>query len=144
MREIKFRAFSKKTKKMSIPFGLYESPRFHSEYKGKYCTAGVVPSRFLYETESETKYFYIMQYTGLKDKNGVEIYEGDILKVASNGYSNYISWTGKSCFVEYIEDRCRFIATTGEGYDTRNCFDLNCDAEIEVIGNIYENPELLE
>lgn len=82
-------------------------------------------------------------YTGSKDIRDVEIYDGDILKVASNGHSNYISFHGSNCYVEYNKDGCRFIATTGNGYDTRNAFDLNCDAEIEVIGNIYENKELL-
>jgi uncharacterized phage protein (TIGR01671 family) len=93
---------------------------------------------------SHPEHYVIMQYTGLLDKNGVEVYEEDILKVASNGYSNYISAYGHNCRVEYHEDRCGYIATTGNGYDTRNAFNLNCDAEIKVIGNIYENPELIK
>ncbi|TKI71999.1 hypothetical protein FC756_03035 [Lysinibacillus mangiferihumi] len=83
----------------------------------------------------------LMQYTGLKDKNGKEIYEGDILKTPSvSGKGDIIttiewnefSWKEKLIyspihqFYEYFD----FSDETGE--------------DSEVIGNIYENPELLE
>jgi len=75
----------------------------------------------------------IMQYTGLKDKNGKEIYEGDVLKWDSTGsgdenFIDVISWdNGKSAFMS--------------GEDFLYFEELS---EIEVIGNIYENPELIK
>ena len=114
MREIKFRFWDKDLKKMCN-----RNPLTYD-----FWVDNIVP----------------LQYTGLKDKNGVEIYEGDILKITPDRYSNYISLG----YVEYDHDSARYRVTTGKGYDTRNAFDINCDADFEVIGNIYENPELLE
>ena len=72
----------------------------------------------------------IVQYTGLKDKNGVEIYEGDIIK-----YTHYERTTGIKLVdiypVEWNDD--------GSGYSL--CYGGETR---EVIGNIFENPELLD
>lgn len=68
----------------------------------------------------------IMQYTGLKDKNGVEIYEGDIVRYHSRGKKHVIEW--KECIGEYGE----IVGFEG------------VDEQLQVIGNIYENPELLK
>lgn len=78
----------------------------------------------------------VMQYTGLKDKNGKEIYEGDIIS-----YKYYRGFSGGEkeiiAKVEFIDGCFGFYEFVG--YFNR--YDLN---ESKVIGNIYENPELLK
>lgn len=76
----------------------------------------------------------LMQYTGLKDKNGKEIYEGDIIKA----YDHVIA------VVEYGKQGEKFVeASFYASYGNRG--QSICQMElIEVLGNIYENPELLE
>lgn len=73
------------------------------------------------------------QYTGLKDKNGIEIYEGDIVKTKNSLY-------------KVIYDKCCFWGIDEMGkYPIYQIKHYIMEDEIfEVIGNIYENPELLE
>lgn len=82
--------------------------------------------------------FVLMQYTGLRDKNGKEIYEGDKVKrrIMQDGM-DWIDITcdvrwGKWCYCLYILDK----------YIT--CLDTPVANGCEVIGNIYETPELLK
>ena len=77
----------------------------------------------------------IQQYTGLKDKNGVEIYEGDIIKYITQYYGNKVE---RQKVVEWIDDMQddSFGEPLSMGYRFHG-------GDIEVIGNIYENPELL-
>ena len=79
----------------------------------------------------------LMQYTGLEDKNGVEIYEGDIVETVYNGEV----FAG---VVVYDLSEVDFKVTDGKEKYGRNFQYLAGNDENEVIGNIYENPELLE
>lgn len=70
----------------------------------------------------------LIQYTGLKDKNGNGIYEGDIMKTDS----------GANQYVTYRNDMAMFVCRFKIGAST------NISSTWEVIGNIYENPELIQ
>ena len=79
----------------------------------------------------------LCQYTGLTDKNGVKIFEGDIVKCVSRlDYANMIVIFEDGEFrMVKCEDYKTY--TTGNGYFSVRCFHK------EVIGNIYDNPELI-
>ena len=79
----------------------------------------------------------VMQYTGLKDRNGVEIYEGDIIKLIPSGEYGLVTTFGNSqnLGIEWENSRTAFFTPM---------FYLGCESELEIIGNIYENPELLK
>jgi len=116
MREIKFRAWDKRCGIMTT---LREWDFAHGE-----CLIKHMGESDDCPNESDLE---IMQYTGLKDKNGKEIYEGDIVNWHIEKELLVVAWS-ITCFVmENIE-----------GY----AYGFNNGNFKEVIGNIYENPEL--
>ena len=132
MREIKFRAYDKKEKKMH--YGNMEM--FDDMIGFRFGHFGIDTSKEDIE---------LMQSTGLKDKNGTEIYEGDIVRVPTMGINYSHDHIGG--VVELI-DGCFTVMFSQPVYDITlktyrpslyvKCFTVNND--IEVIGNIYENP----
>lgn len=79
----------------------------------------------------------VMQFTGLQDKNGKEIYERDILEALHPGYLNE---SGKKIVYWREEDACYYLKPV----DASGFLPISFFEEVEVIGNIYENPELLK
>lgn len=79
----------------------------------------------------------LMQSTGLKDKNGVEIFEGDIVLFTIEDGFDYVY--GKPGRINLSPEWGAGVrAIQGGNYSLREC------REVKIIGNIYENPELLE
>lgn len=81
----------------------------------------------------------VMQYTGLKDKNGKEIYEGDVVRGTTDEWDAETK-TDDIVEVEWDSKTCGFLPFSG--YDS-DCGTGTSPRHVEVIGNIYENPELL-
>ncbi|KKM89080.1 hypothetical protein LCGC14_1252180 [marine sediment metagenome] len=115
MRESKFRAWSRKHQKM-----------WHEIQTTAYFHA------FIEDEDIE-----VLQYTGLKDKNGVEIYEGDILGYVSEdegkSYRERVGWD---------KEQLCWGLTNSESY-TVTLAEMG-DGVGEVVGNIYESPHLLD
>jgi len=125
MREIdvRFRAWDKKNKKMVNVRQINWNDRGEIEYING----------------DEASNFVLMQYTGLKDKNGREIYEGDIVKWQSVYVGVYVTEVG----VVDFQHGCFGIKY--KSHNGTNVFwSFTGKEDLEVIGNIYESPELIE
>lgn len=123
MREIKFRVWDKTADK-------FRDLMVYDVKNGK------VVVRFPIETLKKGEY-QLEQYTGLKDKNGKEIYEGDIAKFKN--FNNKLM-VGE---IKYSTEDAMFRLeyTNNSGYQD---WDYASRFNLEIIGNIHENPELLE
>jgi uncharacterized phage protein (TIGR01671 family) len=75
----------------------------------------------------------LMQYTGIKDKNGKEIYEGDIVKCDGYYEDIYVCKYGRASFVLGVQQGNFGLSIV-----------MQDSYQMEIIGNIYENPELLK
>jgi len=142
MREIKFRAWEIKENKMWDVFRLDFSPDQYKPHTIIVGTAneGSMLSKPLHNLSCDSPDFILMQYTGLKDKNGVEAYHKDIC-IGNWPYAD-------KCLIEWDDKRCGFYfrpikpdGTFGKAaYDKG--YKLNA-YKYEIIGNEPENPELL-
>lgn len=84
-----------------------------------------------------------LQYTGLKDKSGKEIYEGDVLKITKEIEDNgFIYKAGQMAMVEW--HHAGFIYNFINIMPDRKIWPFFEGFAVEIIGNIYENPELLK
>ncbi len=112
MREIKFKFWDKDLKKMCE----------RKPNNGDFTHPNIIP----------------LQYTGLKDQNGVEIYEGDIVWYRVNG-------EGRSELSNIVFDskQCGYFIKPLTTYGRLRNLTYSCKKYIVVIGNNYENPELL-
>jgi len=137
MREIKFRAWNKETKIIIMNIqNMYDHLGEWFDNHGKKIDSYDHMSGSSFRGVLNDEDLIIMQYTGLHDSKEVEIYEGDIVNYES------ISPNGKSGQGEvYFEDCgcfCSFMIREGNTAITMGSM------VYKIIGNIYENPELLE
>jgi len=129
MRQIKFRAWDKTSDVMRTDISSIDY-----DSTGNICQINVITGTDILFPEKEA---VLMQYTDLKDKNGVEIYEGDIVDCERHGFTTSIEYYGGAF-------RCRSEGVPLSLYIDECYADKDDNNQLEVIGNIYENPELLE
>jgi uncharacterized phage protein (TIGR01671 family) len=158
MREIKFRAWDKEKQRM-LPVTSMEFNQWWvscTPISDMECNVLEYGERNSFKNEKTDRHI-LMQFAGLTDKNGKEIYEGDILKVKTGWYrskkqsendkfNNSVKgetyWT-----VEHRVFNCRMgymVYGVDRRFNKLLTKSMIFNNEAEVIGNIYENPELLE
>lgn len=130
MREIKLRAWEKDSEEMFYP---------DTTNNNEYFFSGFVDGQLKVATSaySDEKDYMIMQYTGLKDCNGQEIYEGDILKCHHNTLGHVFYLDGG---FRLSSNECELDLENESTYDDLNNY-LIQDNNLVVIGNVFDMPD---
>ena len=133
MREIKFRAWDKEQKVM------YEVKKVDFSEQKVFC-------KQYYLNDWKFSEIELMQYTGLKDKNNKEIFEDDIVKI-EDYYENVrigiIAFDSGTYKLQNLGQNFYYQFGSDGEYDWESIENVDED-NIEILGNIYENPELLD
>ena len=128
MREIKFRAWDKKLKKWTN-YSISNIDGTLIDFLNK--------ETGFWESDRGGERFTLCQYTGLKNINEKEIYEGDIVRAL--GFSKWIG------VAKYSDKNQAFVfECIDKNYSRNIVFMSQFDKSFKILGNIYENPELLE
>ena len=148
--EIKFRAWDKKT----LAMGFVHSINFETDKQLSEAGDVIIhfptdnPAAFIQKIRNILRdEVVLLQFTGLHDKNGKEIFEGDILATSNSDESLEIDlWNKEDFGYTVVEWRNKFSGFTGTKWvwDNTNQPSVYAIEFCEVIGNIYENPELLK
>ena len=129
MREIKFRAWLKEDKKMeNVKTMDFTDKTIRCLKKNEFINAYLLRRVSFDDVE-------LMQYTGLNDKNDKEIYEGDILFFRDENTKYVVVWQDTAFIIKSIEIR---------KYSEKMCWLDDTEICCEIVGNIYENKNLLE
>lgn len=137
MREIKFRAWDKKYNKMRY-LDMGDSFRFWADGSWTGVNTVYLPGTLTTDHEKAT----LMQYTGLKDKNGIEIYEGDI--ITDTEYYGEVLFHDKRYEVGDHSGKLAWCIFDKEKGDYITLGPCNDKYTWKIISNIYENPELMK
>jgi len=144
MREIKFRAWEKFEKDYAKEMGSNGEMHYGDAWKENeelQEKRTVVIAGFYHDSGWDWNDFEIMQFTGLKDKNGKEIYEGDILKRLHHVTKEY----EPNYYILDVFEEGGFWARTknyGTDHEYRVSGSIIKDGSFEIVGNVYENKEL--
>ena len=138
MREIKFRGWDEKEKRMYSPKELADLAGLWFEQSED----GSLEISLIEDSYGFRRQFKKMQYTGLKDKNGVEIYEGDVIDNHEEYHNKkVVNYDPHSCFFCLIDfDDWPDIMYNGEMFNQAG-EGSNFSGRIEVIGNIFEGVD---
>lgn len=153
MRTFKFRVYDKLTKRMITEENVYavihteealwslgragEHDRYEPYLSDEwYPVSDIERFKLINYFNENSDRFELMQYIGLKDKNDTEIFEGDLVKLSAYGFQRKriyeIKYNSSGAIYELYENDTHIAIAAIDNY------------EMEVIGNIYDNPELLE
>lgn len=136
MREIKFRAWNIKEERMI--------QNIQQEYDGREedCFAQFIEQTGRHGREGEKGKYHVMQYTGLKDKNGVEIYEGDKIifdnsDIGGERYKGIVEWNTDPT----LDGLCFGLFIPPDIHGFSGWLSTDFLGDLEVVGNIYEGVD---